>query len=290
VDWSQVEACLEGAVVVTGEGKSPSRETAPGAVLLVGRAGEVLFHKAFGCRSLLPEKSVAEPNTVYDIASLTKAVVTTTLIMKLVEHGKLELDARLSRILQTFGTLGKEQITARQLLAHCSGLSAHETFYKQIAKSDATDKAGILKSRGATEVIYNEIFRMRPENPAGKVTKYSDVGFILLGNLLEVMNGGKQLNRLAVEQVFAPLKLRSTGYIDLTKIRRRGVTPVTDVIAPTNNCPWRKSLICGQVQDENAWAMGGVAAHAGVFSTAQDLHLFATEMLRCYRGESGFVD
>ncbi len=294
--WEKVEAALAAATYhgqkegrTTADGKRWSKAVTPGAVLLVAQGGEIKFLGAAGARSIVPSETELRVNTVYDVASLTKALVTTTLIMRLIDSGKVELDRRLSRIFQTFGTFGKERITVRNLLAHCSGLPAYVPFYKQIAKADSGEKAGIMRCRGALEMVYHDIYRLPLEHEPGTISKYSDVGFILLGHLIEVGSGGRHLDKVAAEQLFAPLKLRSTGFVELSRITRRGVAPITDVIAPTSECPWRRKLVWGEVQDENAWAMGGVAGHAGLFSTAEDVHAIARELINCYHGRGSLV-
>ena len=267
----------------------------PGAALLVSQGGEVRFNRTVGCRSLVPEVTPATDGLVYDIASLTKVMVTTTLVMKLVEQGQLDLDRRLSRIFQTFGTHGKEAMTVRHLLTHTSGYPATAPFYKSIARSgsgtrtDGDERGNALTSRGAKEIILNEIFRAKLDNLPGRVTRYSDIGFILLGSAIEVITA-TGLDRLATREIFRPLQLRNTGYIDLTTVRRKGLEPVVDMIAPTARCPWRGRVLCGEVHDDNAWAMGGIAPHAGVFSNIEDVHRFAHELLLCYRGEGSLVN
>jgi CubicO group peptidase (beta-lactamase class C family) len=302
VDWSKVETALAQASVPFApppssrdssdkeqarSGKLP-QHAFPGGVLLVGLGGEVVFHQAFGCRSLKPESSPMHEDTVFDVASLTKVVVTTTLVMQLVDKGLLDVDRRLSHIFQTFGIYGKERMTIRHLLTHTSGYPATAPYYKQIARADRAERAGMMTSRGAVESVYNEFFRAKIDHLPGKVTKYSDIGFILLGNAVEVVSG-TSLDKLARQQVFRPLGMANSGYIDLTTLKRRGLQPVTDAIAPTAQCSWRGRMLCGEVHDDNAWAMGGVAAHAGLFTNAIDLHLFASELIRCFKGQSDFI-
>lgn len=299
MNWSAVENALtKAAFRVEGAPSSKEIETQiekgehvfPGAVLLVGRGGEIVFQQAFGHSSLVPEVRKISSNTVFDIASLTKALVTTTLIMKLVERGQLEIDRRLSRVFQTFGTQGKEAMTIRHLLTHSSGYPAIAPFYRQIMQAEKTNRAGITGSRGAVEMVYNEIFRTKLENVPGKVCKYSDLGFILLGYAAEESTAGQTLEKLAVKEVFSPLSLHNTGYIELSKLKRHGLEAIHERIAPTAFCPVRDRLIHGEVHDDNAWAMGGVAGHSGVFSTAADLHKFAAEMIRAYHDQSSFVN
>lgn len=297
MNWSKVEEAFETAVVpfpmksdsAQYEHVSKKHFAFPGAVLLVGQDREVLYHKAFGCRSLQPAISSMEKDTVFDIASLTKVLVTTTLMMQLVDRGQVDVDSGLSRIFQTFSTLGKERMKVRHLLAHCSGYPATLPFYKQIIKADRGERTGIMASRGALEMVYNEIFRTRLEHAPGTATMYSDLGFMLLGAAVEMLSGGAHLDRVAKRDILLPLGLQSTGYIDLSQIRRRGLEQVSDVIAPTAYCPWRNRILCGEVHDDNAWAMGGIAGHSGVFSTALDLHTFTSEMIRCWHGQGTLV-
>lgn len=285
-DWSRVDEVLSSAVHSL---ENKDKFVTPGAVALVGERGRVLYHKAFGSRSIEPEVTPMKESLVFDVASLTKAVVTTTLIMRLVDRGQITIDRRLSHFFQTFGSHGKEKMCVRHLLAHSSGYPDHLPYYKQVEQADRAARAGLMSSREACDFVYNEIFRSRLENLPGKVTKYSDIGYILLGRVAEVAHGGKTIDRLAREEIFKPLGLSSTGYVDLMKLKRGGFEAVSDMIVPTNRCAWRGKLICGEVQDENAWAMGGVAGHAGVFSTAQDIHRFASEMIECYHGRSEYL-
>jgi len=292
-NWNSVEQALREATLdpeVPISERSPALDcVSPGAVLLVGKDGQVVFHKAFGCRSILPKVTPAHKNLVYDVASLTKAVVTTSICMRLVERGKLDLDHRVSRILQTFGSHGKEQITVRHLLAHCAGFPAHVPFFKKLNQLHKGERSGILQSPGAREIIVNEISRSRIDNAPGKVAVYTDLGFILLGAVIEAVCAGQSLEKIARQEVFDPLSLRSSGFVNLGSIKQIQVEPVCEEIAPTTDCPWRQKIIVGEVQDENAWAMGGVAGHAGLFSTAKDLHSFAKEMLCCSQGSGTFL-
>ena len=289
MDWSAVDAELERASVPANGEPNSENTVFPGAVLLVGRGGEVLYHKAFGSRTLVPEKTPLKKDTVFDVASLTKVMVTTLLTMQFVDSGKIDVDRKLSTIFQTFGTHGKERITIKHLLSHCSGYPATVPYYKQISKADKGERAGIMTSRGAVDLIYNEIFRSKLENLPGRVSKYSDIGFILLGHVLEVISGGMQLDKLAHRVLIRPLELPSTGYIDLSKVKRGGISPVHDAIAATAKCPWRNKVLLGEVHDDNAWAMGGIAGHAGIFSNAIDIHRFATELIECWHGRGSLL-
>jgi CubicO group peptidase (beta-lactamase class C family) len=272
--------------------KAVTDEVFPGAVLLVGRGGQVVYREAVGVRALSNNKEgivpALHPETVYDLAGLTEIVVTTTLLMKLVEAEQVRLDDRISRYIQTFGVFNKSPITLAQVLAHQAGLPTWVAFYEDLLKENAGARMGILTSKGAREFIYNQINRSELEYSPGTKQMYSDVGFILLGHLVEILTG-TGLERAMQRFISHPLGLKSTSFIDLSMVKRRGLAPVTDIIAPTEQCAWRKRLLCGEVHDDNAWAMGGIAGHSGLFSNIEDLHRFAVEMLAAHRGESAFL-
>lgn len=266
---------------------------APGIVMLVAQAGRVLFSKAYGTRVPRSTKGIeATPiqiETVFDVASVTSSVVTATLAMKLVEAGMFSFDERVSRYEQTFGVLGKSSITIGQLLSHTSGLPNWLPFFEELLKENAGSRRGVITSRGARDYVYNVINRLQIKaggTPAR--ASYSDVGMILLGHLIETLTG-VGLDRAATRLIFHPLLMKSTSFVDLSMIKRRGIHPVTDLIAPTEECSWRERLMCGEVHDDNAWVMGGIAGHCGLFSTAWDLHRLAFELLSCFHGESDFI-
>ncbi len=264
----------------------------PGAVLLVGRDGQILYHKSAGFKSIkLNKDDELRPmmaDTVFDIANLTTVVGTMTLMMKLIEIGKVKLEDRVSVYLQGFGVHNKSAITVGQLLSHTSGLAPWYAYYEELLKENSGARLGILTSKGARDYVINSINRSVPKFASGTRQAYSDLGFIILGHLVELLTG-LSLEKALYKYVIQPLGLKSTSYVDLSMIKRRGIHPVTDVIAPTEHCPWRGRLLCGEVLDDNAWAMGGIAGHSGLFSNAFDLHIFAREMLFAQRGGSMLV-
>jgi len=279
VDFGRVARELEDAV---GGG------AIPGAVIVVSQAGRVLYHAAFGARSIEPGQTPMQPDTVFDLSSLTKPLATTTAFMLLMKEKKVALDDRVTRFFHNFGVHGKIHVTFRHLLAHSSGLAAWRPYHREIERLERHGRPGFLGSRGAKEFVYAQVHRERPEYEAGTRTVYSDLGFILLGELIEVV-AGMPLDRFCHERIFCPLGLRSTGFVDLYALRMRRLVPVTESIAPTENCPWRKRILCGEVHDDNAWAMGGVAGHAGLFASAMDVALLAARLCACWRGEDDFV-
>lgn len=283
-EFSPVVECIEQAI---------KDGATPGAVLLVAQGGRVHFQEAFGSRTprsaKFPDPQPMNVETVFDIASVTGSVITTTLVMKLVEAGMFSLDDRVCRYAQSFGVLGKSGITIGHLLNHSSSLPAWMPFFEDLLRENAGARRGIITSRGARDYVFQAINRLQVK-PAAIGTKqvYSDLGMMLLGHLIEQLTG-VGLEKAAHRLVFQPLGMKSTSFVDLSMIKRRGIHPVTDLIAPTEDCPWRERVLCGEVHDDNAWAMGGIAGHSGIFSTVHDLHLLCRELLRSERGESEFL-
>ena len=256
----------------------------PGAVVLVGKGEEVIYERAFGNRSLVPDKTALLASTVFDVASLTKPLATTLAIMHLVREKKIRLEDQVTRFIPTYGVFGKNVTTCRHLLNHSSGLPAWKPYYEDIVKLEKAGRIHFVASRAANHFVLEQIHREKPMDPPGKRVLYSDLGFMLLGEIVETVSGAT-LDRFCQERVFRPLGLRSTAFIDLTQLRTRRLEPVRDMIAPTENCPWRKKILCGEVHDDNAYAMGGVAGHAGLFSSARDVHVLIAFLNRCLRGQ-----
>ena len=277
--WSEVEQAFAEAV---------QREVIPGATIAVRKGGEVAFEGAFGHRTLQPERLPMRLETVFDLSSLTKPLATTIAIMILVRDAKLKLDERVTRFFHNFGVHGKSHVTFRQLLAHCSGLAAWRPYYQQIAEVEKSGKVNFMASRGAKEFVYDEIHRERPEYPPGSKILYSDLNFMLLGEVVEQVSG-VTLNRFCRDKIFRPLALRATDFIDISQNRTRRLEPVREMFAPTSYCPWRKRWLIGEVDDENAYAMGGVAGHAGLFAPVREVDRLLYELVRCYGGKSDLI-
>jgi uncharacterized protein YbbC (DUF1343 family)/beta-glucosidase-like glycosyl hydrolase len=229
------------------------RRAFPGGVVAVGHLGKLAYLHPFGHLSYDSGSPAVTESTIYDLASLTKVIVTTTMAMMLVDEGRLDLDAPVDHFLPGFRGPGKEAVTVRHLLTHSAGIDWWAPLYKEIQGPRA----------------YLERIQAMPlVDPPGTVEKYSDLGVILLGQILERV-AGQPLEDFARDRIFAPLGMRDTFYRPLT--RGPGVAAR---IAPTENDPWRGRVLRGDVHDENAFALGGVAPHAGLFSTASDLARF----------------
>lgn len=255
----------------------------PGAVVLAGKGEEVVFEQAFGLRSLVPEKSPMQLDTIFDLSSLTKPLATALAVMLIVREKKIRLDDRVTRFFPNFGVFGKTHVTFRHLLAHCSGLPAWKSYYEEIVKGEKEGKINFVASRAAKSYVFEQIHREKPVSSPGHQTVYSDLGFMFLGEVIEEISSWT-LDRYCQEKIFKPVGLRSTSFIDLTQLRTRRIQPIQEMIAPTENCPWRKKILCGEVDDDNAYAMGGVSGHAGLFSSARDIHSLVSRLKRCLRG------
>jgi serine-type D-Ala-D-Ala carboxypeptidase len=279
VSFADLEREMEHAV---------TRGVFPGVVVLVNVGGQVVFHRAAGFRALEPERSPMREDTIFDLASLTKPLATSIAMMIMVKERKIALDDRVSRFFHNFGVHGKTHVTFRHLLANTSGLPAWKPYWKEILRIEREGRINFTASRGAKEFVYEAILREKPDAAAGARAVYSDLGFILLGAAIEEVNG-MPLDRFCYERIYKPLGLRSTSFVDLSLLRTRRLEPIADMLAPTERCPWRKRILCGEVHDDNAFAMGGVAGHAGLFSSARDVDRIATVLRECYDGQSLFL-
>jgi CubicO group peptidase (beta-lactamase class C family) len=228
----------------------------PGAAVIVGRKGAAVFEKGFGRLSWSTSSTpVDAQRTIYDVASLSKVVGTTTAIMILYDEKKIGLDDPVVNYIPTFGGGDKDRVTIRQLLTHTSGLPAGRDIWR-IAQTPLEARALVLSTN--------------LEGRPGAQYIYSDLGADVLGLLVEVV-AGEPLDKFLARRVFEPLGMNETFYRPADSLRYR--------IAPTEVTPPRGYPLRGEVHDENAYALGGVAGHAGLFSTAADLSVFAQMML-----------
>ncbi|MEP6991572.1 MAG: serine hydrolase [bacterium] len=228
----------------------------PGASVVVGRKGAAVWEKGFGRLGWTPESAPVVPErTIYDLASLTKVIGTTTAVMILFDEGKLHLEDPVSKFIPEFTGGGKESVTLRMLLEHRSGLPAGRDLWR-IAHTPEEARA---------TVISTPLFAA-----PGQFYEYSDLGADMLGFTVEAVTGEK-LDAFLQRRVFTPLGMSDTHFRPDASLRGR--------IAPTEITPPRGYPLRGEVHDENAYALGGVAGHAGLFSTVSDLSIFAQMML-----------
>jgi CubicO group peptidase (beta-lactamase class C family) len=226
----------------------------PGAVVLVGEHDRTVYREAFGLRALEPTPAPMSVDDIFDLASLTKVVATTTAVMQLVEAGRIQLDAPAAAYWPAFAANGKAQITIRQLLTHTSGLAAD---------------LDISTNWNGPEDGLGRVAAAIPVHPAGAAFAYSDINFIVLGAIVSRISG-EPLDAYVQAHIFGPLGMADTGFDPPpSRIER---------IAATDREQGR--LRWGEVQDPTAYRMGGVAGHAGLFSTADDLARFAQMLLQ----------
>ena len=229
----------------------------PGAVVVAGTSDTILAECAAGSLSYAADAGPVTPGTIYDLASLTKVIATTPLVMRLYEARKLDLDAPVKRYVPEFAGGARSRVTIADLLAHCGGLLWWTDLYRQAQDLPAAD---------VTRSYLRRICELPLDYEPRTRTMYSDLGFILLGAVLEGLTGAP-LDRLAADEIFLPLSMHDIHYRPPTALRSR--------IAPTEDDPERGGVLTGLVHDENACGLGGVAPHAGLFATGRSLVPFA---------------
>ncbi|UCG14551.1 MAG: serine hydrolase [Deltaproteobacteria bacterium] len=230
----------------------------PGAVLLVARRKQNLFLESVGHAALLPKPRPMTRNTHFDLASLTKPLATSLSVFYLVSQKKLRLDASLVELLpSTRVPVDKQNITLAQLLCHCSGLPSWRPYYLSLGKWSPNTCKAQLRSQ-----ILQETLECAP----GARTIYSDLGFLLVEWIVEEKSG-QDLHNFSREHIFGQIGCDTLGYLPLGQARASR----PHNFAATENCPWRGRILIGEVHDENAFIVGGVAGHAGLFGTASEV-------------------
>lgn len=242
---------------LVNEGLSQSKM--PGAVVIVGRRGGVAFRKAYGFRQTIPQQVPMTIDTVFDLASLTKPIATATSVMVLIQQGRIDVNAAVATYLPDFAANGKDKISVRHLLTHTAGLIADNS---------------IKDYSGTPEQSLANIMALKPNAEPGEEFTYSDVGFIVLGELVKKVSG-KNVHEFSQDAIYAPLGMSETGYLPGDALRARAA------VTEQREDRWMQ----GEVHDPRAYALGGIAGHAGLFSTADDLSRYAVMMLN--GGRSG---
>ncbi|AFL87960.1 SSS sodium solute transporter [Terriglobus roseus DSM 18391] len=249
-NFSEVDTVMQAALAA---------KQLPGGVVVVGSGGKVVFHKAYGNRAEDPAIEAATEDTIYDMASLSKCISTSVAIMQMYEAGKLQFDDPVVKYLPEFAPNGKSNITVRQLLTHYSGLK------EDVSLTDAWS--------GKLEGV-KRAMESAPYGPPGLTFKYSDINFITLGAIVEKLSG-EPLNVYAAKHIFAPMGMVHTTYNPLVSLK-----PLIAPTAHNDDKPMADDrMLRGEVHDPTTRRMGGVAGHAGVFSSAADVSLFAQALL-----------
>ncbi len=248
-----------------------ARKQLPGAVIIVGRQGKIVWRRAYGNRAIEPQPEPMTTDTIFDLASLTKVVATATSVMILVERGLVRMGDPVSRYIPEFAEVGKKNITVEQLLVHRSGL---------IADNDIKDY-----EQGPDKAIEN-IWRLAPLAEAGSKFIYSDVNYIVLAELVKRVSR-KTINEFAAENIFRPLGMKDTGYKPAAVLqprvapteKRGGAAKPESRGENTSGEDRQEKWMRGEVHDPRAYLLGGVAGHAGLFSTADDLAIYCQMIL-----------
>ncbi len=267
----------------------------PGASLLIAKGADIILTESVGFSQTEPTKKILTPETIFDIASLTKPFCTATLFMLAVSEKKVDLDEPLNNY---FSEAKNKTITLQHLLNHTSGLPAWKNYFELWNNVVIPAEAGIQKKNGPdslethtdhtnfkswiTNQLLEEAKKAKPSSPA----LYSDLGYILLGEVLEKIYS-QPLNELFQKKIANPLDLEHTFFIPLT-LSQPGFSSYS--FAATENCPWRKKVLIAEVEDEHAWLMNGVAGHAGLFSTTQDIHRWLMELDLARQGKSQLIE
>ncbi|HEX2611397.1 MAG TPA: serine hydrolase domain-containing protein, partial [Gemmatimonadales bacterium] len=239
-----------------------SRGIYPAAVVVIGRSDSILYARGYGHFTWNPASPVPTPDsTLWDIASISKVLGTASAVMRLVDAGRVDLDAPVSRYLPRFAGGARNMITVRMLLDHTSGLRSYAPLFKR-----ARTRAGAI----------DQLYLETPVREPGAEPVYSDLNALFLGLLVEQV-AKVPLDRFVTQEVFAPLDLQQTTYHPAAGIRRRVVPSAV----------WRGQPVAGQVNDPNAAVFGGVAGNAGIFTTGMDLAHYAQAWLREGSGPNG---
>lgn len=255
----------------------------PGGVLLVRSKGEILYHEAVGVKGLPPYDQPVTIHTIYDLASLTKPLATTTAVLSLIQAGTLQFEHTVADWVGELRNSPFRASTVRQVLNHSAGFPAWKPYYERLAPT-ARKPEHELERQSRMETYLSYVARESLGYAPGSTSVYSDLGFIVLGLIVERC-AGEGLATYCRRRIFDPLHVTTCSYfgreddvsfdrIDLARI------------APTEEDTWRGRVVQGEVHDENAYALGGIAGHAGLFGTAESVSRVTQEWLRGVHGHS----
>lgn len=268
----------------------------PGAVILaqMPKAGELMeFQTVRGMAVVQPERIPMARETIFDLASLTKPIVTMTSVLLLVAEGKLELDAPVAKVLPAFAERDKEEVTLRQLLSHSSGLRPWRGFHETLLKKERKTGERLIGTVEGRDWILDRVIRSALVHEPGAAAVYGDLDFIVLGAVVEAVSG-QSLDVFCQERIVDPLGLHDTRFHPQLRVEGDDAPAAIPhdrlrQIAATESCAWRDRILWGEVHDPNASAMGGVAGHAGLFSSADDVMKFAKVWLDVWHGRSDLL-
>ncbi len=254
--------------------------TAAACAVFTERGGEKpkRFIKTWGRTKEGKKGENVTPNTIFDLASLTKPLCTTLSILCLIDKGVLDWNDSLETLLKTEIEPGKRNIRLDQLLSHSSGLKPYRPYFAGFAPEIKKDnKKKLIKALLEEPLVYEP----------GSECRYSDLGFMLLGEVVERVSG-RQLDSFFNEKIIEPLKIEEEDILFFNALDRKN-SKKTENFAATEKCPWRGMVMQGEVHDEHAWLMGGVAGHAGLFGTIRAVLLMTEKILHQWQGQENFT-
>jgi serine-type D-Ala-D-Ala carboxypeptidase len=273
-----IDAALQGGV---------EDGTFPGAVLAVRHQGILVYERAVGHLSLAPSAGWATAQTLYDLASLTKPLATTTAIVFLAQQGRLTLESRIDVWIEALRGTALGGATLVHLLTHSSGLPGWRPFYERLC-ADGIFRDGCVDREQAKEAVIAYIRDEILLYPPGTRSLYSDLGFMLLGFIVEHITK-ESLAVFCEQELFKPTGAMAVAFFPAEKQCDRQLG-AGHPIAVTEHDPWRGRLLCGEVHDENAFALGGIAGHAGLFGTARAVLAISSAWLSAYEGRQSILD
>ena len=238
----------------------------PGAVLLCAKNDDIIFHESFGMADVFEKRQMGK-DYIFDLASLTKPLATTLALSKLIGNHQVFLNQRIESIIGEFKDTDKADITVDMLLRHTSGFSAYREYYKKIVKSSGNPRQYLRR------LLVNEPLENRP----GECQVYSDLGFMVLSWIIETITC-QRLDHFVSKQIYLPLGINDLFFIDLDS-KDKTFKKYQQKIVATQQCPWREKTLVGEVDDDNAWAVGGVEGHAGLFGNADSIYKLCCEIL-----------
>lgn len=240
----------------------------PGAVLLVSSETTVVFLRAYGLAHL-HEKVPVTSETLFDLASLTKPLATTLAVMRLVQNRQITVEDSLGKLLSDFQSGDKAGISIKHLLYHNAGLPEYRPYFKALCRLPMNARRAELRRLLVDEPLIR---------PCGQKVVYSDLGFMILAWVIEHV-ADRRLDHFVADEIYQPLGLKRLFF------NARDAVGFHGPFAATENCPWRREILVGKAHDENAFAVGGVEGHAGLFGTAGDVNSLLIELLCTYRGQ-----
>ncbi len=260
----------------------------PGAVVgarMPCKGEDIEYFSERGLAALQPERIPMTRQTIFDLASLTKTIVTATAIMLLDDEGAIGVDDPVAKYLPGFSEREKDRVTIRHLLSHSSGLKPWRAYHEMLLQKERKTGEVLIGSPEARELIIDRTVRSSLVHEPGAAAVYGDLDFIALGAVVEAVSS-QRLDDFCRERIVGPLDMGDTFFIPLERGDAALPEPLKRRVAATENCPWRDRILWGEVHDPNASAMGGVAGHAGLFSTVDDVMKFGQTIVDVWHGRS----